>query len=124
MQANLLVVDEALLAQVANQILGSSLDIDQDVGLLRFILSCFLSGEFRSLPHEGKMPFPCGQGCSLCDKHVFQHQDSQGSQDITLVSTKPKEGVCCRRQRGIRLGRHSACGCEAEGTGGPVRHGC
>ena len=45
MQANLLVVDEALLAQIANQMLGSSLDTDQDVGLLRFILSCFLSGE-------------------------------------------------------------------------------
>lgn len=44
MQANLLVVDEALLAQIANQVLGSTLDVDQDVGLLKFILSCFLAG--------------------------------------------------------------------------------
>ena len=43
-QATLLVVDEALLAQIANQVLGSSLDNDQDLGLLKFILSCFLSG--------------------------------------------------------------------------------
>ena len=41
-------VDEALLAQIANQVLGSSLDIDQDVGLLKFILSCFLSGELEA----------------------------------------------------------------------------
>ncbi len=45
MQANLLVVDDALLAQIANHTLGSTLDIDQDIGLLRFILCCFLSGE-------------------------------------------------------------------------------
>ncbi len=43
-QARLFVVDEPLLDRIATRVLGSPLDSDQDIGLLRLVLSCFLSG--------------------------------------------------------------------------------
>ena len=44
MQARFFMVDEPLLDCIATRVLGSSLDSDEDVGLLRLVLSCFLSG--------------------------------------------------------------------------------
>ena len=114
-QAKLFMVDEPLFDRIATWVLGSPLDSDQDVGLLRLVLSCFLSGrqvDFTGLYHGACFALasnlhPSYQAWSSGGKDAFIwsaiHRVASQQKTLVVVCITDAEQTICRHQD-----RHSA----------------
>ena len=110
MQAKLFMVDEPLLDRIATRALGSSLDFDQDIGLLRLVLSCFLSGrrtDFAGLCHEACFAlalasYPSYQAWSSGGKEAFIwsaiHRVASQQKTLVVLCITDAEQTICRHQ--------------------------